>query len=123
MAAAPPAMFALPRARRIKEGRDFSRARTEGKRLVQGCMILNWLPLPSGAVSRVGVITGRKLGNAVTRNRARRLLRESFRLHQQHLLSPVDLVLVARPSIVGGKFCDVESDFLAGLRRAKLLKE
>ena len=123
VAAAPALPLGLPRARRIKQGRDFSRAKSDGKRVAQGCMIVNWLPLSRGAAPRVGVITSRKLGNAVARSRARRLLRETFRLHQHDLLSPLDLVLVARPSIVGKKFGDVENDFLAALRRAGLLKE
>ena len=108
------------RASRIKQSRDFARARTKGKRLVCGCLILNWLP---AAATRLGVITGKKLGNAVARNRARRLMRESFRLHQHELVQPVDLVLVARPSLAGKTFDVVETDFLTALRQARLLKE
>ena len=54
----------------------------------------------------------------VVRSRARRLLRESFRQHQHKLARPVELVLVARPSIAGRGFAEVEKDFLAVLRRA-----
>jgi ribonuclease P protein component len=110
------------RAARIKGGRDFARVRQEGGRLAQGCVIANWRRLSTGAGSRLGVVTSRKLGGAVVRNRARRLLRESFRLHQQELAEPVDLVLVARASIVGKRFADVEKDCLTGLRKAGLLK-
>jgi len=110
----------FPRASRIKQSRDFARARSHGKRLVCGCLILNWLP---AAAPRLGVITGRKIGNAVVRSRARRLLRESFRLHQNQLTQPVDLILVARASIVGKSFGSVETDFLTALRQARLLKE
>ena len=56
------------------------------------------------------------------RTRARRLLRETFRAHQHELEHPLDLVLVARPSIVGKQFADVEKDFLTTLRKARLLK-
>lgn len=112
----------FPRARRIKQGRDFLRAKTQGRRLVCGCLILNWLPLPAAPASRLGAVTSRKIGNAVARNRARRLLREAFRLNQDALPSPVDLVLVARASIVGKKFSDVERDYLSALQRAGLLK-
>ena len=55
--------------------------------------------------------------------RARRLLREAFRLHQLELAQPLDLVLVARPSIVGKKFSVVEKDFLAALHQGQLLKQ
>ena len=123
MAVSSPGSLGLPRARRIKQGRDFARTKAQGKRVVSGCLIANWVPLSSGAPSRVGVITGRKVGAAVVRVRARRLLREAFRLHQPELAQPVDLVLVARRSIVGKHFSVVERDLLAALRQARLLKE
>jgi len=115
--------LALPRERRIKQGSDFARAKTQGKRVYSGCLIANWLVLPPGSATRIGVITARKIGGAVVRTRARRLLREAFRLHQPDLAQPVDLVLVAQPSIVDKGFADVERDYLAALRRARLLKE
>ncbi|HMJ66373.1 MAG TPA: ribonuclease P protein component [Candidatus Binatia bacterium] len=121
MSAAP--SLALPRERRIKQGRDFARAKTQGKRVYSGCLIANWLVLPPGSPTRIGVITARKVGGAVARTRARRLLREAFRLHQPDLAHAVDLVLVAQPSIVDKGFADVERDYLAALRRARLLKE
>jgi len=121
--AADPASLVLPRSRRIKQGRDFLRAKTEGKRVTNGCLIINWFPLPSGSQTRLGVVTGRKLGNAVKRARARRLLREAFRLNQPRLVQPLDVVLVARSSIVGKSFEEVERDYLSGLRRARLLTE
>ncbi|HWV98065.1 MAG TPA: ribonuclease P protein component [Candidatus Acidoferrum sp.] len=110
------------RASRLKQARDFARVRQEGERLVNGCLIANWRRLPAGTGSRLGVITAGRIGGAVVRNRARRLLRESFRLHQHDLEQAVELVLVARPSIVGKGFTDVERDFLTTLRKAGLLK-
>ena len=50
-----------------------------------------------------------------------RLMRESFRLHQLELVGPVDLVLVARPSIAGKSFEVVQRDFMAALRKAGLI--
>ena len=113
----------LPRERRIKQGRDFARTKTQGKRVYSGCLIANWLILPTGSPTRLGVITSRKVGAAVARSRARRLLREAFRIHQLDLAQPVDLVLVAQSSIAGKPFQDVERDFLTAMRKARLLKE
>ena len=110
------------RAARIKQGRDFRRTRQGGERLVSGCLIANWRRLPAQASSRLGVITASRIGGAVVRNRARRLMRESFRLHQHDLTAPVDLVLVARQSIAGSGFAGVDRDFLAALRKATLLR-
>lgn len=106
---------------RLRTNRDFSSLRSEGQRLARGCLIANWKVLPSGSGLRLGVITSRKLGKSTVRSRARRLLRETVRLHQHDLKKPVDLILVARASIVGKKLADVEQDFLSVLKQAKLL--
>jgi ribonuclease P protein component len=122
MGAPTPQRLRFGRAARLKQGRDFARIRAQGERLAGGCLIANWQQLPPGSPSRLGVITSTKVGPAVTRNRARRLLRESFRLHQYELAGPVDLVLVARPSIAGKGFDELQKHFLTMLRRAGLLK-
>ena len=112
----------LGRASRLAQSRDFARVRQQGERLAQGCLIANWNRLPDGASPKLGVVTSKKIGGAVERSRARRLLRETFRQHQHELAQPVELVLVARNSIAGKRFADVEKDFLAALNRAGLRK-
>lgn len=118
-----PTRLRLTRAMRLQETHEFARVRTEGRRLVKGCLIANWKPLSPGASPRLGVVTSRKLGKATIRTRARRLLREAFRLHQRELREPLALVLVARASIVGKGLAEVERDFLAVLAQANLLKK
>lgn len=117
-----PVRLRLRRPVRLQQQRDFTRVRQHGQRLALGCLIANWNPLPEGKSSRLGVITSRRIGGAVARSRARRLLRESFRQHQHDFVQPLELVLVARNSIADKKFADVEKDFLAALNRARLLK-
>lgn len=108
--------------RRLKAARDFVRLKVEGQRLPVGCLILNWTPANAGQPSRLGVITSRKVGGAVQRSRARRLLREAFRRHQCGLARPTDLVLVARNSIAGKSQAEVDRSFLEALRRSGLLR-
>ena len=122
MAAATPERLGFGRSARIKQGRHFRAVRERGQRLTIGCLIANWQPSPENAPCRLGVITSSRIGNAVVRNRARRLLRECFRLHQHSLAYPVELVLIARQSITGKDFFGVEKDFLTTLRKAGLLK-
>ncbi len=123
MASGPSKPLKFTRSMRIKQGRDFLRIRLEGQRMATGCLIANWRRLPAGSLPRLGVVTAGKIGNAVARSRARRLLREVFRVHQHDLTQPVDLVLVARPSIARKTFSDVEKDFLTTLHKTRLLKE
>ena len=112
----------LGRAARIERSGDFARLRQQGQRLTAGCLIANWQPLPDGARPRLGVVTSKKIGGAVERSRARRLLRESFRQHQHELAQPVEIVLIARNSIAGRTFAEVEKDYLMALSRAGLVK-
>lgn len=111
------------RASRIKQGRDFARIKQQGQRLAHGCLVANWQVMERAGQTRLGVITSSKVGSAVVRARARRLLRESFRLHQHEFSQPIDLVVIARPSIIGKTYHAVEKDFLTTLRKAGLLRD
>jgi ribonuclease P protein component len=122
MSAETPKRLRFGRNSRLAQSRDFARVRQKGERLAQGCLIANWNKLPGGAAPKLGIVTSKKIGGAIERSRARRLLRESFRLHQHEFAQPVELVLVARNSIAGKKFADVEKDFLAALNKAGILK-
>ena len=113
----------LGRSSRIQQSGEFARIRQQGRRVVVGCLIANWQRLPDGAKPKLGVVTSKKIGGAVQRNRARRLLRESFRQHQFELAQPVEIILIARNSIAGRALAEVEKDYLTALRRAGLLKQ
>ncbi len=57
--------------------------------------------LPNGTpTSRLGITTTRRLGKAVTRNRARRLVREAYRTRQQDVPGGYDLVVVVRAPLL-----------------------
>lgn len=112
----------LPRSCRFRLGADFARLKAQGRRLVSGCVILNLLPLGPGAPQRLGVVVSRRVGNAVARSRARRLLREVWRRNQHSFIRPLELVMIARPSIAGKTMRQVENDFRAALDRAGLWK-
>ena len=115
---------ALPFSRkmRLQRSSEFRRVRQEGTRRVKGCLIANCARLPQGATPKLGVITSRRVGPSVARSRARRLLRDAFRQHQHDLTQPATIVLVARKSINGMRFAEVEADYLEALRRFKLLR-
>jgi ribonuclease P protein component len=119
---ASPHRLRLRRGSRLKQSREFARVKREGERVVCGCIIANWQRLAPESKPRIGVVVSSRVGDAVERSRARRLLRETFRLHQHDFATPVDLVLVARPSIARQKLSGVEKDFLGVMRRSGLLK-
>jgi ribonuclease P protein component len=114
------ARLTLGRGARVRQSRDFQRLRREGNRVVCGGLLVNWQFMPEQSSRRLGVITSRKLGGAVVRNRVRRLIREAYRLHQKELRTGLELVIVARQSIVGKNFANVEKDFLTMIGKAGL---
>ena len=117
-----PARARFPQAARLKRPWEFEHTRSAGDRLAKGCLILNWNASPDSRAPRLGVVTSKKIGGAVARSRARRLLREVFRHHQAELI-PADLVLVARASIVEKGYAQVERDFVIAARQAKLIRQ
>ena len=79
----------------IKENRTFRRIYSKGKSAVTPFLVLYCRPNGLGR-NRLGVTVSTKLGGAVVRNRARRRLREVFRLAQPDLRTGYDVILVAR---------------------------
>lgn len=85
-------------------------------------MVLYLLPRPDAAL-RLGVVSSRKLGGAVQRNRARRLLREVYRRNRYRFNGPFDVVLVARPALLKAQWPDIEQDLLEIALKAGLIRE
>lgn len=91
----------------MKQNKDFQLCYRKGKSVISQNVILyvrkNHLP-----VNRLGITTSKKMGNAVCRSRARRLIRQAWR--ETELLAPVglDIVIVARTHIT-----EIKSDVLS----------
>ena len=64
----------------------------------------------TGHPTRVGVICGRRVGMAVVRNRARRLVKEAWRGLSPRVQDGFDVVVVARPEIRGAGLAAVRTD-------------
>ena len=72
-------------------------------------------------ISRLGLTTGVKLGNAVRRNRVRRRLREIYRTNEDRLRPGMDIVVVARVRAVHSHYGELERSFLQLARKLDLL--
>ena len=81
---------------RLRSAADFERVYRSGKRAGDGLFAVNALANESG-FARLGMsVSTRTVGNAVRRNRVRRIIRELFRLRQA-TLAPLDFVVTSRP--------------------------
>jgi ribonuclease P protein component len=97
---ASPAAFAFPASRRVLRKADFDQAFRHGRR--HGTALLSLVVRPNGlGHPRLGVALAAKVvGNAVARNRLRRIIRDSFRLSQTRLPA-ADLIIGARAGARG----------------------
>jgi len=85
----------MQKAEMLKKNADFKKVYARGKSVVSPYVVLYYLK--NGlAESRVGIAVSKKVGNSVTRNRAKRLIRESFRLCSFEIKPGHDLVFIAR---------------------------
>ena len=95
--------------------------RSEG-RSVQGRLLrLSAAKDPAGGGSRFGLITSRRVGGAVIRNRIRRRLREICRLHRATLAPGWLVVVVAKPAAAGASFSELREEWLILARRLPIL--
>ena len=69
---------------------------------------------------KVGFVASKKVGNAVHRNRAKRLLRAHF-IENIDLLASGSYVLVAKPDILNQKFSEIKKSYLHALKKCSAL--
>ncbi|MBJ8191075.1 ribonuclease P protein component, partial [Bacillus cereus] len=71
---------------------------------------------------RVGISASKKIGNAVVRNRMRRIVKEIVRHHEHELVEQIDLIFIVRKGAVTMSYQELEKSVLHVLRKASLLK-
>ena len=113
-----------PRLGRLPNRRDFLRVQA-GRRCAMPGFVLQAARLPAGlrpTAIRVGFTVSRKVGNAVTRNRVRRRLREAARLViPERARADLDYVLVGRQAAIDRDFATLQRELLEALRRLRAL--
>ena len=79
----------------LKRNNEFRRVYAKGRYAVSTSLVMHILPNRSDK-TRIGITTGKKIGNSVVRNRMRRLIRENIRLLFAELNQGIDLIVVVR---------------------------
>lgn len=115
-------MYKLPKRRILRKNKEFQKVYRYGHSYANRYMVL-YVFAAKEPVGKVGFAAGKKLGNAVTRNRVKRLLRESYRLNQDLLDQRYCLLLVGRKSAIDVKYCVVEKALRHLCRKAKILRQ
>lgn len=106
----------------IKLNKDFKRLYYRGKS-VAGYNIVVYASFNGREQNRLGLTCSKTVGKAVKRNRAKRLMRESYRLLEDRIKPGIDMVIVARSRVVNAKSQKVKKDLEYALNKMGLLKK
>jgi ribonuclease P protein component len=106
----------------LKENKDFRRLYYRGKSDAGSCLATYIMKRCSGS-TRIGITTSKKIGNAVNRNRARRVIRAAFRELQGSLNGSYDIVFVARTRTTVVKMQEVKAQMEQQLKRLGAINE
>jgi ribonuclease P protein component len=101
---------------------DFERVRRFGKSYAHPFVVLVVLPNEMDQ-SRFGISAGRSIGNAVQRNRAKRILRETVRPLIPAIATGWDLVILARKPMANARFDEIGAALTNLLTQARLLEK
>lgn len=103
------------RNQRLKLASDFRRLSEDSVyKVVTEFFVLKILPNQL-SFSRIGIITSKRVGCAVERNRARRIIREIFRTAIQSRYGTYDLLIIVRPAILQTRFIVVRDKFSSSM--------
>lgn len=95
---------------RLLRHADFERVYKQGRRHFAAHMTVFYLPRPQGEGLRIGFTVGKVLGGAVERNRMKRRLRETVRLHWPGVQVAADVVINPKKSVLKVEFSELGSE-------------
>ncbi len=99
---------------RIRKRSEYRVIYDKGQRISSGSFVLFVLRNAAGR-PRLGITATRKIGGAVQRNRAKRLVREIFRRHRSEL-DDVDIVVNGRAGLPAAEYKRLEAELMSRLR-------
>lgn len=105
----------------LKHNSDFQRVYKNGKSYANKYLVMYLLENHMDE-NRLGISVSKKVGNSVVRHRVTRLIRESYRLHENIFNSGLDIVVIARNSASNVSFQTVESALLHLAKLHRMIK-
>lgn len=95
----------------LKKNEDFKTVYKTGKSYANKYLIM-YIAENNLDRNRIGISVSKKVGNSIVRHRITRLVRESYRLHDDMFNSGLDIVIVARGNAKGKSYKEIESALL-----------
>jgi ribonuclease P protein component len=107
---------------RVKRNEDFQKIFKRGKSTANRQFVVYTLDKRDQQNFRVGLSVGKKLGNAVTRNRIKRLIREALQEVKDQLPQDKDYIIIARFPTAEMSHSEIQKSLFHVLKRAKLVQ-
>ena len=95
----------------LKKNKDFQTVYKTGKSLANHYLVMYLLPNELNR-NRLGISVSKKVGNSVVRHRLTRLIRESYRMSEEHFRRGFDIIVIARTSAKAKSYHEIESALL-----------
>ena len=92
----------------LKKNRDFQLTYKKGKSYANRYLVM-YVRENGTSGNRLGLSVSKKVGNSVVRHRVTRLLRESYRLQEEHFRRGYDIIIIARASAKDKSYQEIES--------------
>lgn len=106
----------------LKENRDFRRLYGKGKSF-QAPALVSYVMKNRAGICRMGITTSKKIGNAVERNRSRRVIRAAYSSIEDKINGNYDFVFVARSRTKYQKSTQIAQIMLSQLQKAGVIDE
>lgn len=95
----------------LKKNNDFQVVYKNGKSFANKYLVM-YVFENNSSINRIGISVSKKVGNSIVRHRITRLIRESYRLHENIFNSGLDIVVIARNTASNLEYNEVESALL-----------
>lgn len=102
---------------------DFKNVFRSGSTSSSKYVVVRYVDRDDRENTRMAFVAGKRLGKAVERNRAKRILRESGRRNRDKIAPGYDIVVIARPSLKSKSYWDAEKGLLKALTLGGLIKK
>lgn len=112
----------MEKAYRIKRNSDFQAIYNNGKSVANRQFVVYTYKNRDLKHFRLGISVSKKLGNAVTRNRIKRAIRENFKVHKQNIIAK-DIIVIARQPAKDMNTLEIQSSLEHVLKIAKVFNK
>lgn len=112
----------MKKAYRIKKNEEFQYIFKHGKSFANRQLVIYYIKKPGQKHFRIGLSVGKKIGNAVTRNRIKRYLREAFHAFKDEINPELDIIVIARQPTKNMGFFEIKKSLNHLLYKERLFK-